>query len=76
MYSDSILKHVPAQLEEMGFEIHTLPGGSIGGRKKMGEFIARQKDHLNPERPDVVILHVGTNDLPFCMKTQVSSSPR
>ena len=64
MYSDSILKHVPAQLEEMRFQIHALPGGSIGGRRKMGDFIERQ-DHTNPEMPDMVILHVGTNDLPF-----------
>ena len=30
----------------------------------MGDFIERQ-DHTNPEMPDMVILHMGTNDLPF-----------
>ena len=62
MYSDSIFKYLPAQLEEIGFEVHALPGASVEGRKKIGDYIQK---HVSTESPDVVILHVGTNDLPF-----------
>ena len=62
VYSDSIFKYLPDQLEEIGFQVHALPGGSIGGRKAIGPFI---QSHKVTRKPDLVILHVGTNDLQF-----------
>ena len=43
LYSDSIFKFLPPQLEEVGFQVLALPGASIGGRKKIGDYIQRQK---------------------------------
>ena len=63
VYTDSIFKHLPHQIEEVGFTVRALPGGSVNGRKKIAKVMHQQ---LDPGyKPDVVILHVGTNDLAF-----------
>ena len=61
VYRDSIFKHLPHQIEELGFTVMALPGVSVSGRKNIATLMHQQ---LDPGyKPDVVILNVGTNDL-------------
>ena len=60
IYTDSIFKHLPHQIEEVGFTVKALPGGSVSGRKNIATLMHQQ---LDPGcKPDVVFLNVGTND--------------
>ena len=57
IYTDSIFKHLPYQIEEVGFTVKALPGGSVSGRKNIATLMHQQ---LDPGyKPDVVFLNVG-----------------
>ena len=62
MYCDSILKHLPNQLEDITYSVQAIPGASVCGKKKMGPWLTDVLQHSD-ESPDAVILSVGTNDM-------------
>ena len=55
------IQHLTEQLEEIGFQVHALPGGSIGGRRKIGLFIQEHKASVKP----VILDMWGNKDLQF-----------
>ena len=63
VYTDSIFKYLPTQIEEVGFCVKALPGASVGSKKNLTALIYQD---LKPQyKPNIVILHVGTDDLAF-----------
>ena len=66
VYSDSIFKYLPTQIEEVGFCVKALRGTSVGGKKNLTPSI--HQDLKPGYKPNIVILHVGTNDLAFLEK--------
>ena len=63
IYTDSIFKYLPTQIEKVGFCVKALPGASVGGMKNLTALI--HQDLKPGYKPNIVILHVGTNDLAF-----------
>ena len=63
VYTDSIFKYLPTQIEEVGFCVKALPGASVGGKNNLTPLI--HQDLKPGYKPNIVILHVGTNDLAF-----------
>ena len=63
VYSDSIFKYLPTQIEEVGFCVKVLPGASVGGKKNLTPLI--HQDLKPGYKPNIVILYVGTNNLAF-----------
>ena len=64
VYSDSIFKYLPTQIE-VEFYVKAVPGASVGGKKNLTPSI--HQDLKPVYKSNIVILHVGTNDLASCM---------